>query len=613
MKHRWLATLGVVAALLHGGVAAQQAPARDAAVMPTSGSASLSGVVVNDATPAQPVRRAIVTLSGSGLVPSRSVVTDDHGAFTISGLPGGRFQLAVSRSGYISSAYGAKRAGRPGTAITIEDRQHLRDVTVRMWRGGVIAGTLRNELGEPLPNMPVFVVPTRAITGAALTLSNNGVTTDDLGEFRIFGLEPGTYAVVARPASTGGGPMFALSDDEVEARFARLKSRSAAPARAAASDEPAPPATFAYAPIFYPGTADVTQAEPIQLAAGQMIEGLTFSMQRVPTATVEGSVVRPDGLPAADAELQLMLMEPPGPFPSDEPVMFSARTGPDGKFSVTSVTPGTYRIVARAAAAPPAPQADAGGMRTVSAAPTGEQLWASQQVSMTGSAIAGLSLVLEPARTLKGRVQFAGTTAPPKPVQLRVGFTPTEGIARNGVIRTLAFVSPAVVKPDGTFELPSVPPGRFRFGVFGQSVTNTVWVPHSAMIGAVDLFDGVVDTATLPDGELVVTYADTSAELSGALQTADGSPFSDVFVLAFSTDPAQWGAQARRVKAVRPGVDGRYIITGLPAGEYHLSAVTDVDQDEWQDPAFLADLVKSSVTLKINEGEKKVQNLRMAG
>lgn len=615
MTTRFFAAVAVVAALLPMTLVAQQLPGRDAGVTPTAGAGSISGVVINDASPAQPVRRAIVTLSGSGLVPSRSAITDDEGRFEIGGLPAGRFQLGVSRSGFITSSFGAKRPGRPGTAITIEDKQHLADVRLKLWRGAVIAGTLRNDAGEPLPAMPVFVVPARTITGASLTLSNNGVTTNDLGEFRIFGLEPGTYAVVARPAATGGGPMSALSDEQVDATFARLKSPSAPRSSSSSASDASPPAlsTFAYAPIFYPGTADVTQAEPIRLEAGQVVEGLSFAIQRVPTAAVEGLVMRPDGQPANGASVQLLLVEPPGPFPSDEPVLFDTRAGTDGRFTIHSVTPGQYRVVARADAAPPAPRPDTGGMFTVSAAPTGAQLWASSQITMVGSDVSGMVLALEPGRTLKGQFRFAGNTPPPQPIQVRIGFMPVQGISRTGTIRTIAFVSPVAVTPDGTFEIPGVPPGRFRFSAFGPALTNSRWVPHSAMLGSVDLFDGIVDTTTLPAGDVTVTYADSAAELSGVLQTADGSPFSDVFVIAFSTSPSHWGAEARRVKAVRPGVDGRYVITGLPPGEYHLSAVTDVDQDEWQDPAFLADLVASSLTLKINEAEKKVQNLQIAG
>jgi hypothetical protein len=96
------------------------------------------------------------------------------------------------------------------------------------------------------------------------------------------------------------------------------------------------------------------------------------------------------------------------------------------------------------------------------------------------------------------------------------------------------------------------------------------------------------------------------------LQTAAGDAASDVFVIAYSSDRRHWGPNARRVQAVRPGVDGKYVIKDLPAGEYLVAAVTDVDQDEWQDPAFLERLQSASVKVPIAEGEKKTLDLRIA-
>jgi hypothetical protein len=84
-------------------------------------------------------------------------------------------------------------------------------------------------------------------------------------------------------------------------------------------------------------------------------------------------------------------------------------------------------------------------------------------------------------------------------------------------------------------------------------------------------------------------------------------------VLAYAADPAMWGGTWRRVQAVRPALDGQYVIRGLPPGAYLLAALTDVDTDEWKDPAFLAQLVPASIKLALSESETKTQNLRLTG
>jgi hypothetical protein len=71
--------------------------------------------------------------------------------------------------------------------------------------------------------------------------------------------------------------------------------------------------------------------------------------------------------------------------------------------------------------------------------------------------------------------------------------------------------------------------------------------------------------------------------------------------------------QARRITATRPGTDGRFTFRGLPAGEYRLTAVTDVEPGEWYDPAFLNQLSSVSIPISLSEGERKVQDIRLAG
>src|SRR6476620_9863971 len=88
------------------------------------GTAQLSGtVVVSEASP-EPVRRAIVTISGPG-ANGRSAITDDQGRFTIGGLPAGQFTLTATKPAYTKNAYGAKGPGRPGTMIALAAGQSM--------------------------------------------------------------------------------------------------------------------------------------------------------------------------------------------------------------------------------------------------------------------------------------------------------------------------------------------------------------------------------------------------------------------------------------------------------------------------------------------------------
>jgi hypothetical protein len=112
---------------------------------------------------------------------------------------------------------------------------------------------------------------------------------------------------------------------------------------------------------------------------------------------------------------------------------------------------------------------------------------------------------------------------------------------------------------------------------------------------------------------VVITFTDRPAELSGALQTPAGVVPSDYFIIVFATDRAQWGPQSRRTVMARPTTAGRYSVRNLPPGEYYFAAVTDVLPNEWFDPAFLELLVPAAKKLTIAEGEQKVNDFRISG
>ena len=62
---------------------------------------------------------------------------------------------------------------------------------------------------------------------------------------------------------------------------------------------------------------------------------------------------------------------------------------------------------------------------------------------------------------------------------------------------------------------------------------------------------------------------------------------------------------------MRPGGDGHFKFQNPPPGDYLIAAVTDVEQGEWNDPAFLEQLVGASTKISVAEGEKKTQSLRI--
>jgi len=139
------------------------------------------------------------------------------------------------------------------------------------------------------------------------------------------------------------------------------------------------------------------------------------------------------------------------------------------------------------------------------------------------------------------------------------------------------------------------------------------WTLKSAQAGGRGLLDTPVDIQ--PGGDLadvVVTFTDKVTEINGLLLDQAGRPAPEFYVFVFPTDAARWTPLSRWLRPpTRPATDGRYRITGLPPGEYYLAALMEFDQNSWNSPVFLEQVVPGAIKITIGEGEKKTQDIRL--
>jgi hypothetical protein len=237
--------------------------------------------------------------------------------------------------------------------------------------------------------------------------------------------------------------------------------------------------------------------------------------------------------------------------------------------------------------------------------------------------VSGLTLALQPMLSFKGHVAFdSAALAPPVDLTtLRITLgppTPSAGMLTlmNGVPVSGANVNvSASPTADGVFEVTGLMPGTYRVTLMVPGATSGKgWWLRSAMVADRDVLDTFLELNTSSGNlnDAVLTLSDRHTDLSGTLQTPTGQPASDCFVIAFSTDRAAWTPQGRRLQTTRPGTDGRFEFWDLPPGEYFLAALTDLDQDEWQDAVFLAQVAAAgAVKVSLSAGEQKIQNLRI--
>jgi hypothetical protein len=174
-------------------------------------------------------------------------------------------------------------------------------------------------------------------------------------------------------------------------------------------------------------------------------------------------------------------------------------------------------------------------------------------------------------------------------------------------------VPPASMSADGTFTIVNIPPGAFLLRGSLPADAPTGWWLRSAMLDGRDLLDGQLEfRGGINVSGVVLTFSHKHSEIAGALRTAAGRAASDYFIVAFPSDASLWGKAPRRVVNVRPASDGTFTIRDLPAGNYQIAALDDLDPADLTNPHFLEQVMPASIRLVLADGEQKKQDLVIA-
>jgi hypothetical protein len=231
-------------------------------------------------------------------------------------------------------------------------------------------------------------------------------------------------------------------------------------------------------------------------------------------------------------------------------------------------------------------------------------------ITIDGRNMRDITMMLQPGVSLSGRIVIdpgASSRLPLSAVQVAlVAVQPGSGATFG--------VAPVQADDTGAFTFTGITPGKYKMSA---TVTTTgpkaAWTMKSAIIDGRDASDLPVDIRG-DTTDAVATLTDRSTELSGVLQDAGGIPSPEYSLVVFSADKRYWTRNSRRLRGpIRPGADGRFIVSDLPAGDYFLAAVTDVDASELNDTSLLEQLAAAAVKVTLGEGERKIQDIKIGG
>lgn len=514
------------------------------------------GQVISAST-GEPVVRARVTLRPTTETPNAenapggfTMETDEQGTFHFEKLEPGKYDLSVTKTGYLRASYGAKRAKGPGIPILLTSGQTTGKLDVKLYPAGTVAGVVTDDHGEPLQcNVELMK---RVWRQAKPTFMPIGSTVSDAtGHFRISEVEPGKYLL--------------------QAKNRRLSFGRTEPVEV---DRQGNPINSHLVMTFLGDTTRPESATLIQVQPGQEITDANIRLQRGPTFHVNGKVVSP--LPSdSPSSYMTYLTTQEGWFLSSG---IGGRPAKDGQFSIENVQPGSYLLRVE--------KMGAGGGS------------ASIPVEVSNSNIENLEVSIQPNMEISGKIV--------------VESHPEADVSSTDIYLTAqsSTLAASVNAADGSFKLSGVTPSRYALHVHTPEKASFVKSVH---LGDRDVDRHSIDL-TQGAGDLDIMLSFSTATVTGEVVREDtdsqvGIPASAVNVVLIPDQRVEdlYGG----VQFVSTDGQGRFTFKGLEPGKYKAYAADGIDSEQWTDPELAAALSADAVEVDLKEGDSKHLPLKL--
>ena len=453
---------------------------------------SLSGTVT-DSVSGAPVRKAQVNASALGIA-----VTDASGSFRFEQVPPGAYFVHAMHPNY---PQGMQRVAVP-KQITLGPGEEQRGLELKLTPGTNVGGRITDDDGDPMAGCNVTFFTRNGRTAAILGNANTG--------------RGGEYTFANLPANRG----------YLEARCPAtvLQPRAFAPPGEMEGPQ------LGYHPQFYPGTPDFNAAQKLVLVPGQDLRGMDFHMTAQKVSSVAVTI---SGMQGENAGRLSVTLLPNDGSPARPNSARTAMLRPRSTVArVESVPPGNYTVVVQMMGP--------------------EQARLARVPIEVGEQPKELTVPVSPPVALSGLVHMPlpsntnGPGAAPPANMGRIWLTPMEELFTQ---------AQAEVKPDGTFTLRSLGPGKYRVNVpagFVESITLSGATTEGPEF---ELTAGAT-------GPLEVNVSFATGQVSGDVQMGETRP-NQIFIFAACGTGGQPGeptvvgavtAQAAHYSAaVRPG------------------------------------------------------------
>ncbi|MBO0857552.1 MAG: carboxypeptidase regulatory-like domain-containing protein [Chloracidobacterium sp.] len=509
--------------------AGAQAPQRDNRPR----TASISGRVTISGKPAV---NAVIIVAETNLKPYASgsempiphqtkTRTDGDGHYLVGGLAEGRYVVSSMLKAFIPPG-GLYDSGL-GRTVTLDEGEARENIDFTLIRGGVMTGRVTDDEGAPLiaKRAQLYTVDEH---GQKRNYEGHSTyemfETDDRGVYRIYGLPPGRYIISAG----GEGGKFATT--------------------------------------WHPDATDEKQARIIEIKEGSEVTDvdIRFGSARK-TYQAEGRVIdRDTGKPVPGVYVSCRSI--PGQDKSISEGSATAIAGGQGNFKLPGLPPGNYQAVVMDVMGDAGYTSEAAEFEITSDNVSGVELKA-----FLGAIVSGFVVIDGADSTARDQLQS---------ITIFPSVTPLsdETVDANGRVSVPGFTAPARVSADGGFVLKGLRAGGVSFMLVnlsgalrikrierdgvevkeaiqvrpGEKITGVrivAYRPQGLIRGQIQIVGGA-----LPDGWRLGVQANRPAA-AGELKS----------------DPRMFASIESTGGSAVVDEKGRFVIDGLPAGEYDLS------------------------------------------
>ena len=528
---------------------------------PAAKESSIAGTVVKEPG-SEPLKKVLVQVVAEDqkLGGNYTASTDADGRFHIENVTPGLYRLFIERTGFV----GVNERGLKSdtNVFTVQPGQSIDDLLFRMLPTAVISGRITDEDGDPMSGVRVLAL--KKMPGKTKREAAGTEATNDLGEYRLSGLFPGQYWILAMPP-----PDF---------RDYEKQQEKSAQNNVQNYNQDAQPETR-YLATYYPGAYDAMQASAVTLRAGDEVP-VNLTLVPARTYRVRGIVT---GVTVKQKPAVELMSKAGDSYHANE-------IGPDGQFEIRGVGPGSYVLRASAGAGT-------------------QSLTAHQDINVVAADIEGVKLAPLPSFTISGHLRGDGASGDLTQyvVNLRVAGVPEDPVF---FMSQDFFGTNAPVDRLGNFEWKDVNPGPYIVQVEGGSGPGSFFLKSVTLAGR-DIATGF--TASGPAIlELVVSSKGGSVEGSVVEKEKDVNdehPVPNATVVAVPEE--KYRKLPDHFKTGSTDQQGHFTIRSLAPGSYTLYAWQDLEDDVWYDADFLKSQEGNGTTLKVEEGSHQQVELKL--